>query len=129
MLLTKITAAQNQVELSYHRVRGLYFVAVRFVTTVVVYIYIYHTLYSVHCTVYTVEQGSPTFCGRWAKKRKNYKPFLLRAINSYFLPISPKFFDHLFISFFSAPQNLKRAIIFLKRATFGRRLIGWRPLL
>ena len=36
-------------------------------------------------TVYdNVDQGSPTFCARWTKKWKNYKPFLLRAINSYF---------------------------------------------
>ena len=31
MLLTKITAGQNDVALSYHRVRGLYFLAVIFV--------------------------------------------------------------------------------------------------
>ena len=42
--------------------------------------------------------GSLTFCGRWAKKWKNYKPFLLRAINSYFLPFLPKFFDDFFYS-------------------------------
>ena len=47
-----------------------------------------HTLH----ILYTVQQGSPTFCGRWAKKWKNYKPFLLRAINSYFFAISPKIF-------------------------------------
>ena len=43
------------------------------------------------------------------------------------------FFCHLsqnfLMTFFFAPQNLKRAIIFLKRATFGARSIGWRPLL
>ena len=30
ILLTKTTAAQNEVALSYHRVRGLYFLAVVF---------------------------------------------------------------------------------------------------
>ena len=30
ILLTKITAVQNEVALSYHRVRGLYFLAVNF---------------------------------------------------------------------------------------------------
>ena len=37
------------------------------------------------------------------------------AIYSYFLAISSKFFDDLFF----APQDLKRAVIFLKRAIFG----------
>ena len=32
--LTKITAAQNEVTLSYHRVRGLYFLAVIFTATI-----------------------------------------------------------------------------------------------
>ena len=32
--LTKITAAQNEVALSYHRVRGLYFLAVVFAATI-----------------------------------------------------------------------------------------------
>ena len=32
--LTKTTAAQNEVALSYHCVRGLYFMAVVFVTTI-----------------------------------------------------------------------------------------------
>ena len=84
---------------------------------------IQYTLYSVQ--LYTIHQEPTTFRGRWAKKRKNYKPFLLRTINTYFLVKSFKFFDGLFF----APQNLKRAIIFLKRATFGPRAIGWRPLL
>ena len=35
ILLTKTTAAQNEVALSYHRVRGLYFLAVVFATTVI----------------------------------------------------------------------------------------------
>ena len=35
ILLTKITAAQNGVALSYHNVRGLYFLAVIFVGTIV----------------------------------------------------------------------------------------------
>ena len=34
-LLTKITAAQNEVALTYHRVRGLYFLAVIFGATVI----------------------------------------------------------------------------------------------
>ena len=34
-LLTKTTDAQNEVALSYHRVRGLYFLAVTFVATTV----------------------------------------------------------------------------------------------
>ena len=34
-LLTKTTAAQKEVALNYHRVRGLYFLAVVFVATVV----------------------------------------------------------------------------------------------
>ena len=42
-----------------------------------------------------------------------------------FLPIHPNIFDHLFF----APQNLKRSIIFLKRATFGPRAIVRRPLI
>ena len=33
ILLTKITAAQNEVVLSYHRVRGLYFLAIIFAVT------------------------------------------------------------------------------------------------
>ena len=33
ILLTKIIAVQNEVSLSYHRVRGLYFIAVVFVAT------------------------------------------------------------------------------------------------
>ena len=35
ILLTKTTAAQNEVGLSYHSVRGLYFLAVVFVTLLV----------------------------------------------------------------------------------------------
>ena len=34
ILLTRMTAAQNEVSLSYHRFRGLYFLAVIFVPTV-----------------------------------------------------------------------------------------------
>ena len=68
----------------------------------------------------TFEQRSPTFCGRWAKKWKNYKPILLGAFNSYFFAICPKHF--LWPFFLFAPYNLKRA-------TFGPRAIGWRPLL
>ena len=40
ILLTKITVAQNEVELSNHRVRGLYLLAVVFVATISIYIYI-----------------------------------------------------------------------------------------
>ena len=35
ILLTKTTAVRNEVALSYHSVRGLYFLAVVFVTTIV----------------------------------------------------------------------------------------------
>ena len=35
ILLTKTTAAQNEAALSYHRVRGLYFLTVVFVVTIV----------------------------------------------------------------------------------------------
>ena len=41
ILLTKTTAAQNEVALSYHRVRGLYFLAVVFVATIVLVLYLY----------------------------------------------------------------------------------------
>ena len=34
ILLTKTTAAQNEVALSYHRLRGLYFPADAFMTTI-----------------------------------------------------------------------------------------------
>ena len=34
ILLTKTTAAQNEVALSYHKVRGVYFLAVVFVRTI-----------------------------------------------------------------------------------------------
>ena len=34
ILLTKTTAAQNEVALSYHKVRGLYFLAVVFVRSI-----------------------------------------------------------------------------------------------
>ena len=37
ILLTKTTAAQNEVSLSYHRVRRLYFLAVVFVATMLYY--------------------------------------------------------------------------------------------
>ena len=36
ILLTKTTTAQNEVALSYHPVRGLYFMAVIFATTIYV---------------------------------------------------------------------------------------------
>ena len=35
ILITKMTAEQNELELSYHRVRGLYFLAVIFAVTIV----------------------------------------------------------------------------------------------
>ena len=35
MLLTKITAAQNLVAINYHRKRGLYFLAVVFVRSII----------------------------------------------------------------------------------------------
>ena len=36
---------------------------------------VHRTVYGLRCTLYSVHQGSPTFCGRWAKKWKNYIPF------------------------------------------------------
>ena len=45
-----------------------------------------------------------------------FEGHIVFVINSCFLPILD-FFDDLFF----APQDLKRAIIFLKRATFGPR--------
>ena len=39
ILLRKIAAAQNEVALSYHRVRGLFFLAVFFATTIVLVVY------------------------------------------------------------------------------------------
>ena len=36
ILLTKITATQNEVALSYHKVRGQYFMAVIFIATILV---------------------------------------------------------------------------------------------
>ena len=49
ILLTKTTALQNEVALSYHRVRGLYFLAVVFAANVVhlVLRYRYHFLNSI----------------------------------------------------------------------------------
>ena len=44
-LLTKTTAAQNDVTLSYHRVRGLYFLAVVFARSIDLLI----TRYSIQC--------------------------------------------------------------------------------
>ena len=35
ILLTKTTAAQNEAALSYHRLRGLYFLAVVFVRSII----------------------------------------------------------------------------------------------
>ena len=35
ILVTKTTAAQNEVALSYHKVRGLYFLAIVFVSSIV----------------------------------------------------------------------------------------------
>ena len=44
MLLTKTTAAQNEVALRYYRVRGLYFLAVVFVTTIYIYTKLFNDL-------------------------------------------------------------------------------------
>ena len=41
--LTKTTAAQNETTLSYHNVLGLYFLAVVFVTNILLYLYYYWT--------------------------------------------------------------------------------------
>ena len=43
IFLTKTTAAQNEGALSYHRVRGLYFLAVVFVATICI-LAIYHLI-------------------------------------------------------------------------------------
>ena len=40
ILLTKITAVQNEVALSYHIVRGIYFLAVISAATLVIHMYI-----------------------------------------------------------------------------------------
>ena len=48
ILLTKTTAGQNEVALSYHNVRGLYFLTVAFVATIIC------LLYNVHLQVHTV---------------------------------------------------------------------------
>ena len=62
-ILTKITAAQNEVALSYHRMRGIYFLLVIFATTIC-YMFAMddlvtidttqYTLYSIHSIQYTV---------------------------------------------------------------------------
>ena len=59
IFLTKITATQNEVALSYHRVRGLYFLAVVFEATVYHcvrdYIYrrrSYQCVYKTHDKIY-----------------------------------------------------------------------------
>ena len=52
ILLTKTTAAQNEVALGYHRLRGLYFLAVVFVTTIYTKIeskFKTKNLYTIHC--------------------------------------------------------------------------------
>ena len=41
ILLIKLTAAQNEVALSYHRVRGLYFLSVIFAGTVLTILILY----------------------------------------------------------------------------------------
>ena len=43
-LLTKTTTAQNEAALSYHGVRGLYFLAVVFVATIILQVVKYITL-------------------------------------------------------------------------------------
>ena len=46
ILLTKTSAAQNEVALSSHRVRGLYFLVVIFAATIIIYY--------AQCTYYTI---------------------------------------------------------------------------
>ena len=46
ILLIKITATQDEVALSYHRVRGLYFVAVAFAATIIIFNSSYMIIYS-----------------------------------------------------------------------------------
>ena len=52
-LLTKTTAVQNEVALRYYRVRGLYFLAVVFVTTIVG-----------SCALYALKNQKRTFNSR-----------------------------------------------------------------
>ena len=47
ILLTKTTAAQNEAALSYHRLRGLYFLAVVFVRSRTCIYIIHYTIYSI----------------------------------------------------------------------------------
>ena len=52
ILLTKTTAAQKKIARRYHRVRGLYFLAVVFVANIVVHctMYIIHYIKKIKCT-------------------------------------------------------------------------------
>ena len=66
ILLTKTTAAQNEVALSCHSVRGLYFLAVVFVRGIVytlynTYIveYIHYAIYTLYNTHYTLQYYLP----------------------------------------------------------------------
>ena len=61
LLVTKITAAQNEIALSYHRVRGLFFLADIFVTTTVL------TTNDMTCNAY--------FCRRYKAKSLTLKLF------------------------------------------------------
>ena len=52
ILLTKTTAAQNEVALSYHKLRGLYFLAVVFVATIIhIIIHRCTVIKTEHCSI------------------------------------------------------------------------------
>ena len=50
--LTKTTAAQNEVALSYHSVRGLYFLAVVFVRSIILFDTGYDIKYFYYCSIF-----------------------------------------------------------------------------
>ena len=94
----KITAAQNEVTLSYHRVRGLYFLAVIFATTVVsctvdiAHCIVYNvqcseqfTLYIAHCTVYTVHSTvyNVQYSVYWTLNTEQYRANFWRCCTHY----------------------------------------------
>ena len=54
ILLTRTTAAQNEVALSCHRVRGLYFLAVVFVRGIVYTLYNTYIMQYIHYVIHTI---------------------------------------------------------------------------
>ena len=55
MLFTKITAAQNEATLSYHRVRGLYSLAIIFVATIAAINSLYHNEFTAYKVIILFE--------------------------------------------------------------------------